>query len=295
MKEKVVTIEEFAKAHIRLLPDTFTFLTTAIQLYTLEDLYSGSIETPLPLLKADFSYVVILTEGHFEQQVGQEIKRIAPNQALLVMSGEPSALLSQSRDVKGYFMLFEDRILHSLANSASFNKLFLTAPILPLDALEMTFVEGATKALLHELRCTATNMEIVLHLFQALLLKLLKSSKAGTSLSRQFEVAVAFRKLLYAEALQYRPVSYFAEQLHISANYLNRCVRCVWNKSALQFLQEIVIVHAQQQLQNPHLAIADVAYKLNFNDPSYFGRLFKKVSGVSPQAYRAQLMHDLSE
>ncbi|MDN3710408.1 helix-turn-helix domain-containing protein [Myroides ceti] len=82
--------------------------------------------------------------------------------------------------------------------------------------------------------------------------------------------------------------------LHISPNYLNRCVQNIWNKSAKQFTQEFIIIQSQKLLQDFSGSVSDIAYQLNFSDPSYFSRLFKKTIGISPQEYRSNLMHDMS-
>jgi AraC family transcriptional activator of pobA len=35
--------------------------------------------------------------------------------------------------------------------------------------------------------------------------------------------------------------------------------------------------------------VKEVAYELGFNDHSYFIRMFRKVTGITPQEYRRQL------
>ena len=43
------------------------------------------------------------------------------------------------------------------------------------------------------------------------------------------------------------------------------------------------------------MSISEIAFELNYGDPSYFGRLFKKITGVTPSEYRTNFMQDLSE
>ena len=38
--------------------------------------------------------------------------------------------------------------------------------------------------------------------------------------------------------------------------------------------------------------VSEIAYELNFNDPSYFSRLFKKITRQTPIAYRKKHMHN---
>ncbi|MDN3710407.1 hypothetical protein QW060_26675 [Myroides ceti] len=113
------------------------------------------------------------TSGNFEQQVGNEIKKVSENQALFVMQGEVTSLLRQSRNVKGFYILFEDKILQQFKDHGSFIKLFTTAPIIQLQKNESEFLELTCKLIIRELEAPECDEQIVLHLFQSLLLKFL--------------------------------------------------------------------------------------------------------------------------
>ncbi|MEO7049704.1 MAG: AraC family transcriptional regulator [Ferruginibacter sp.] len=295
MKYTDITFKEFTKIYMQNLPGKFIYFETPVQIYKVEDLVSYSIATPTPLLKADFNYIIFLTDGRFEQQVGSEIKKVLPKQALLVMQGEVSSLIRHSKKIKGFYIVFEDQVLQQFKEPGFFIKLFTTAPIITLTQIDNDFVNNISKLIIQELETTKPDELIVLHLFQSLLLKLLKSSEIKKGLSRQFDIAVAFRKLVYKHYLEHYSIKDYSNQLNISPNYLNRCIQSIWNKSAKEFTQEVAIVQSQKFLQDSAKSISDVAYHLNFSDPSYFGRLFKKIIGSSPQAYRLKLMHDLSE
>ncbi|MDN3706809.1 helix-turn-helix domain-containing protein [Myroides ceti] len=294
MKNNYITFKEFTKNYIRNFPDTFRYFETPIQIYKAENLFSPDILTPTPLLKANFNFIVLPTSGNFEQQVGNEIKKVSENQALLVMQGEVTSLLRQSRNVKGFYILFEDKILQQFKDHGSFIKLFTTAPIIQLQKNESEFLELTCKLIIRELEAPECDEQIVLHLFQSLLLKFLKSSELRKGLSRQFDIAVLFRELVYKHFSAHYSINDYASMLHISPNYLNRCVQNIWNKSAKQFTQEFIIIQSQKLLQDFSGSVSDIAYQLNFSDPSYFSRLFKKTIGISPQEYRSNLMHDMS-
>lgn len=295
MKYKDITFKEFTKTYIRNFPDKFRYLETPVQIYTLENLSSNNIATPTPLLKANFNYIVFPTSGSFEQQVGNEIKKVSANQALLVVQGEVSSLLRKTKTIKGYYIIFEDKILQQFKDYSYFIKLFTTSPIIQLHENDSEFIKQTSRLIIDELETPKPNEQIVLHLFQALLLKFLKSSELKKGLSRQFDIAISFRELVYKHHLEQYSISDYANKLNISSNYLNRCIQYVWKKSAKQFVQEVTIVQSQRYLQDFTKSLADIAYQLNFNDPSYFGRLFKKIIGISPMTYRSKIMHDLSE
>lgn len=295
LKNTDITFKEFTKTYIKNFPDKFRYLETLVQIYNLDNLFTDNIVTPTPLLKANFNFIVFATNGNFEQLIGNEIKKVSANQALLVMQGEVTSLLQQSKNVKGYYITFDNKILQQLKEQSYFMKLFAVSPIIQLNNEDKHFLEQGCKLIIQELHIQRPDEQIVQYLFQSLLLKLLKSSELKKGLSRQLDIAISFRELVYKHYSEHYSISDYADLLHISSNYLNRCIQNVWNKSAKQFIQEFIIVQSQKYLQDLSKPISVIAYHLNFNDPSYFGRLFKKIIGISPQEYRSKLMHDLSE
>ena len=73
----------------------------------------------------------------------------------------------------------------------------------------------------------------------------------------------------------------------ISTPYLIRLFRSNFGTSPLQYINKKKIERAQLMLITEDLPCKEIAYKLGFNDASYFIRLFKKTTGQTPQEYRA--------
>ena len=62
-----------------------------------------------------------------------------------------------------------------------------------------------------------------------------------------------------------------------------------------EWINKVNILQSQLLLQDLTKSISEIAFELNYGDPSYFGRLFKKIAGVTPSEYRTAFMQDLSE
>ncbi|MFI8378335.1 helix-turn-helix domain-containing protein [Leeuwenhoekiella sp. NPDC079379] len=95
-----------------------------------------------------------------------------------------------------------------------------------------------------------------------------------------------FQELIRLHAQQLLSIKEFANALGITQTHLNRVCHNVAGKPALQVVQDFIINEAKKYLLNTSYSIAEVAYFLNFNDPAYFSRLFKKRVGVSPGEFR---------
>jgi AraC family transcriptional activator of pobA len=74
----------------------------------------------------------------------------------------------------------------------------------------------------------------------------------------------------------------------ITAVHLNRVCRAIVGKSTLQTIQEAILLEAQRYLHHSSYSISEISYLLNFDDISYFSRLFKKQLGLSPRQFREQ-------
>ncbi|MCB0458901.1 MAG: AraC family transcriptional regulator, partial [Flavobacteriaceae bacterium] len=60
----------------------------------------------------------------------------------------------------------------------------------------------------------------------------------------------------------------------------------VSGKSTSQLINEIVVMEAKIMLDNPKLTISQIAQELQFSNQSFFGKFFKKNTGISPSNYR---------
>jgi AraC-like DNA-binding protein len=81
-------------------------------------------------------------------------------------------------------------------------------------------------------------------------------------------------------------VEYFAEQLHLSADYLSDVLKKETGKSAKEYLHTEIIARAKHQLLNTSHTVNEIAYHLGFEYPQYFNRLFKAKVGMTPVAFR---------
>ena len=95
-----------------------------------------------------------------------------------------------------------------------------------------------------------------------------------------------FQKNVRRDFLNNKTIQEYAEELQITTVHLNRVCRSVLKKSPIQIIQEQIIVEAKKYLLNTKYSIAEITYLLNFNDPAYFTRFFKKMENVSPSDFR---------
>ena len=72
----------------------------------------------------------------------------------------------------------------------------------------------------------------------------------------------------------------------LSMDHFGRVFRAALRTSPMQYLQAVRVEHSRFLLQHTRLTIAEIAGETGFTDPYYFSRVFRKVTGTSPRAYR---------
>lgn len=98
-----------------------------------------------------------------------------------------------------------------------------------------------------------------------------------------------FQHLIKISRSPFTSLQEYADHLHITAKHLNRICRSLKQMSALQVVQVELILKAKAHLYHFDSNISEIAYELGFDDPSYFTRLFKKHTGLTPNEYRKQI------
>ena len=82
----------------------------------------------------------------------------------------------------------------------------------------------------------------------------------------------------------------FASDMGCSVSTLYNKIREVTGKNISNFVREIRIKTAcRLAKEDPDLRVSDVAYQVGFKDPKYFATSFKRVTGMQPKEYFAQI------
>lgn len=107
------------------------------------------------------------------------------------------------------------------------------------------------------------------------------------------DVVQAFEKLLKDHFAQdtfinsgLPKVKIFAEQLHLSPNYLSDLLQKFTGKTTQEHIHLQLLDKAKALLLSTDRSVSEIAYILGFENPSHFTRLFKQKTGYSPSHYR---------
>ncbi|MEK8130419.1 response regulator [Paenibacillus filicis] len=91
----------------------------------------------------------------------------------------------------------------------------------------------------------------------------------------------------YAENLQ---IGDIAKEVYLSATYMCLLFKQETGETINEYMTKVRIEKAKELLSDPRNKFYEVCYQVGYSDPSYFSKLFKKYAGLTPSAYRDQMM-----
>jgi AraC-like DNA-binding protein len=95
-----------------------------------------------------------------------------------------------------------------------------------------------------------------------------------------------FRQLVEELYRTRAPISVYASKLKITTTYLCDVVRAETGSTVKEIILNRLVLEAKRLLLHSDLTVSEIAYSLNFCDPSYFSRFFRRVSKMSPAEFR---------
>lgn len=144
------------------------------------------------------------------------------------------------------------------------------------ELIDNKLFEGLIKA--------ASVSKLVLWVEQSGLLFIDKLSRlADQSKSRIIEQAISFLTAHLQEDLSLEAV---AMHCNVSHYYLSHLFRKETGTTVTAFIKKARIDQAMVLLRDANLTIAEVAYKVGYQDPNYFSKSFRSYVGVSPTEFR---------
>lgn len=84
-------------------------------------------------------------------------------------------------------------------------------------------------------------------------------------------------------------IASYSAEIGISENYLSRLIKKSTGRSVGAWIDIVRIQRAKRLLSETRLPVIDVAAAVGIEDQSYFSRLFKKETGMTPSAFRKKM------
>lgn len=261
-----------------------------IQLYRLEDYLKGILMPVVPY-RTTFNFVLFITNGHIKQYLENKEYNVEKGNVIFIKQGTITATIELSDDAEGFFLAYENNIVSEQELPKHKTSIFLMPPLLNLDSLTYETIKQLLAIMEQELWLNELNLnEIIIAMLHLILVKILSTDTNShhKSATRPMELSLQFRDILFKYHRDEKRVTFYADKLSVTENYLNKCVKNITQKSPKQWINEMDINYSKALLQSSK-DIAEIAYQLNFHTASHFTQLFKKITGITPKEYRLQI------
>ena len=109
----------------------------------------------------------------------------------------------------------------------------------------------------------------------------------GSAASSKNNIVERFMELVQEHYREERLIGFYADKLCITPKYLSKLIKEHTGRSAGEWIDNHVILEARAMLQSSDMTIQQIAASLNFPNQSFFGKYFKRATGLSPKQYRS--------
>ncbi|SHK33795.1 AraC family transcriptional regulator [Chryseobacterium polytrichastri] len=239
----------------------------------------------------DHCQLMLALQGEFKLNIDFENVEFS-SPALLCVFPEEVHQVIDVKDPKGWMISFDPSLVNHEVMQVLENKIthpflleegsaFFQQLIVLMDLIEKmqvqntnTYVQKSIHALLNSL----------LSLIAGQLFTNIQSDKEKEN--RGVIIKEAFLKLAKENFKTWKQPAQYASVLSISTAHLNDTVKLLTGSSVSAHIQKVSIMEAKRLLYFTDKTVKEIAYEVGYDEPVYFGKLFKKVAHLTPLEFR---------
>lgn len=243
--------------------------------------------------------VLLVLEGSIDLSIDYVLFQASTNTVVTIMPTHITKVMKYSPNFKGRLMAVSRAFLEQsmMPNHSSSMIQYMKIRKNPAILLQESEIKTLDECML---RLRQTILQTSHHLQRLLIQNTLmgffiemgnifserKEYNTPPSLTRKEELFESFLRILYMYCKEQHVVSFYAEQLYITPQYLSLILKELTGRSANKWIDEALMQEAKILLKAPQATVQQVADALHFSDQSTFGKFFKKHAGMSPMEYR---------
>lgn len=246
--------------------------------------------------RLDGACMVVCSRGAVDAGVDVARRHIEAGDIMVLKPGHVITSIRESDDFGGFLISVSSDKLTSLFPNIRYLPVF-TVRFNENPVIHLTDDEMRPLALIHRLlidhlkrpdkpfhRHTLVSMCEVLF-FHTLSLYSSRTD-IDTHHSRREELLAGFMQLLEDNFRTERTVTFYADRLFVTPKHLSAVLKDIYGESTRQWIERRVIQEAKLLLRTTGLDVQEISSQLNFANPSFFGKYFKHLTGMSPRDYR---------
>lgn len=108
------------------------------------------------------------------------------------------------------------------------------------------------------------------------------------SQNREQRLFADFIQLVNKDAVREHQIDYYASRLCLSARYMSTLIKKVSGHAAKDWIDDALVTHAKIALKHSDKSVAQISEELNFPNPSFFSKFFRRMTSMTPGEYRGR-------
>lgn len=261
-------------------------------------LYSSrDLKKSIGPVKTEYYRIGFIKSGQVKIDLGLEKFQPEAYSMIFGFPGQVFSLYDQSPDFFCYYMLFKESFLAD-GSVIKYNR--TQVPFFSYSGIQSFRLDDRTAAEVEQLILKineevknkrpgtrqAIQLYIDLIILQAKRCYPLDPEANTETAAGDRNLFKQYVRLVNEHFLRLRKVTEYAVLLNVSPDHLNRLVKNQCGKTAHEMIDEMILVESKAWLRHSKLSISEIAWKLEFSDPSNFGKFFKKHAGCTAQEFR---------
>lgn len=242
--------------------------------------------------KLKHAAICICTAGHCTIKINLQTYEIESPMLVTLMPGQIIEGIDYSLNFDGYTIILSKRFIDML-NLPGWQQQYMTLynnPVneIPIDALRHLQI---FYTILHKAASDEENpfrlqvIENLIRVFYYGGVSKFRKIDRETGIPKN-SIVERFIELVQKHYREERLIGFYADKLCITPKYLSKLVKDNTGRSAGEWIESYVILDARAMLQSSDMTIQQIAVSLNFPNQSFFGKYFKRATGISPKQYR---------
>ncbi|MBR2975352.1 MAG: AraC family transcriptional regulator [Alistipes sp.] len=228
--------------------------------------------------------------GHFKVNL-QEYELESP-MLITLMPGQIIEPMNTSPNFRGYCIILSKRFI-DMVNITGWQQQYVTMynnPVISLDNETLHNLRIFYTMLYHAASHTDNpfRLQVIENLVRVFYYGGVSAfgRKSESSVAYKNGIVERFMELVQENYREERLISFYADKLCITPKYLSKLIKEHTGRSAGDWIENHVILEARAMLQTSEMTIQQIAAMLNFPNQSFFGKYFKRATGLSPKQYR---------
>ena len=237
--------------------------------------------------------IAIITNGRARVLINLIEYIFRPNYISLIAPGSIIQIIETSQDFDAHMMAIEHNFL-PVSGKEEFFAHFLQRKknlLLPLTTTEQVQIENFITVMWDVLQEPVFRKEVIQHLLAGLLYNIEyiaknKGQSESSPLTHQNDIFQRFISLVNTYSKTERNVSFYADKLCLTPRYLNTVIRQASQQTVMDWINQSIILEAKVLLKHSNRLVYQISDELNFPNPSFFSKFFKRMTGMTPQEYQ---------